>query len=361
MSFLALCLRGNTLNSRIVHEINLMAMIHKRTILFCISASLLFTLNSCEVEDVGLLRTLAGDDWISQKTGTDNPIRDITFVNSRQGWALGYETLIRTQNGGETWEMLSLPVFVPGGSIYFSDASNGWINAIDQSLLKTTDGGNTWSTVLLNSYINQFFSLNAQTAWATTIDQTMLKTEDGGETWAEYEFLYNVTVMQFVNEQVGWVAGYGNEILKTEDGGITWIDQSFDRQGNQAEINDFQSGFFLDENTGWIIGNGPGSGNQWGSYLLKTTDGGQIWESQLLGSNSYPPLAQDIHFIDSQTGYIVGSEDKRGIILKSIDGGETWNKERLLTNKYLYCLHVSEEQEIWAGGDEGIILYNQSR
>ena len=335
-------------------------MIHKRTILFFISTSLLFTLNSCEVEDVGLLRTLVGDDWVSQKTGTDNRISEIVFLDNRQGWALGYETLIRTQNGGETWETLSLPVFVPGGSIYFSDAANGWINAIDQSLLKTTDGGNTWLTIQLNTYIDHFFPLNTQTGWATTIDQTMLKTEDGGETWEEYEFSYNVTVMQFINEQVGWVAGYGNEILKTEDGGRTWIDQSSNRQGNQAEINDFQDGFFLDENTGWLIGNGPGTGNQMGSYLLKTTDGGQTWNTQLLGSNSYPPLAQGIHFIDSQTGYIVGNENERGIILRTIDGGETWTKERLLTNKDLYCLHVSEDQGIWVGGDEGTMLYNQS-
>jgi photosystem II stability/assembly factor-like uncharacterized protein len=335
-------------------------MIHQRTMFLLISASLLFPLTSCEMEDIGLLRTLAGDDWVSQKTGTDNPIRDITFVDNRRGWALGYETLIRTQDGGATWEMLSLPRFLPGGVIYFTDASNGWISDFERGLLKTTDGGNTWSTILLDIYIDQFFPLDAQTAWATTIDQTILKTEDGWETWDEYEFLYIVTVMQFINEQVGWVAGYGNEILKTEDGGRTWIDQSFNRQGNQAEINDFQDGFFLDENTGWLIGNGPGSGNQWGSYLLKTTDGGETWDSQLLGSNAYPPLAQDIHFVDSQTGYIVGTENERGIIMKTVDGGETWTKERLLTNKELYCMYVSEEQEIWVSGDEGVMLYRQS-
>lgn len=334
-------------------------MKHLKIILFLTSFSLALLLASCEMEDIGLLRKLVDDRWVSQKTGTDSPIRDISFVDNRQGWALGYETILRTQNGGETWEKLSPPGFVPGGTIYFSDASNGWVNAVDQGLLKTTDGGNTWSTISVNSYIRQFFPLNAQIAWAVTTDQTILKTEDGGETWDEYEFLYNVAAMQFINEQVGWVAGYGNEILKTEDGGRTWIDQSFKGQGGQIEINDFQDAFFLDEITGWIIGNGPGTGNQIGSYLLKTTDGGQTWHSQLLGSNSYPPLAQDIHFVDSQTGYIVGNENERGVILSTTDGGQTWAKEQLLTSKELCCLYVSNEQEIWVAGDEGAMFYSE--
>lgn len=336
-------------------------MIHSRIILFLISNGLLLSLVSCEMEDVGLFRKLVGDDWVAQNTGTDERIDEIIFLDNRQGWALGYETLIRTKNGGETWEMLSLPTFFAGGTIHFFDAANGWINTISQGLLKTNNGGDTWSTVPLDSFIDQIFFLNALTAWAPTIDQTMLKTVDGWETWEEYEFdVVSTSFLQFVNAETGWALGYGingSSIRRTDDGGLTWRNQFFNVQGGQTDFDEFQNAFFLDENTGWIIGNGYSSGNHTNSYLLKTTDGGQIWESQLLGSNSYPPLAQDIHFINSQTGYIVGSENERGIILKTTNGGESWTKEQLLTDKYLYCLYVSKEQEIWVGGDEGIMLY----
>lgn len=323
-------------------------------------------LSSCEfgeihLEEFDFLRKLVNDKWVVQETGTDNPIRDMFFLDSQLGWALAYETLIRTENGGNSWEKLALPVFVPGGSIHFSDASNGWIKTVDGIFLKSTDGGQSWSTVPLDSYIQQFYPLDAQTAWAITNDQTVLKTTDGWESWDTYEvpLIVGVVDLKFVSTQTGWAVGYGEFILKTMDGGLTWEDQSPNRRGDQAEINDYQAAFFLDEKTGWLIG--ATSGAQIKSYLLKTVDGGQTWDTQLLGVSSYPPLARDIYFLDSQTGYIVGNENERGILFSTTDGGQTWLKEEIFTDRELCCLYVSDEEEIWVAGDDGLILHRPGK
>lgn len=330
-----------------------------RHLLLCLS--LLFT--SCEfgeihLEEFDFLRKLVDDKWVAQEAGTDNPIRDMFFLDSHQGWALAYETLIRTENGGKSWARLPLPVFVPGGNIYFSNASTGWISAIDQGLLKTVDGGSTWSTIPLNTYIDQFYPLDGQTAWIATIDKTMLKTENGWETWDEYEFnVASTSFLQFVNPETGWALGFdlnGSFIRKTMDGGRTWVNQTSNQQGALIEI-EFLGGFFLDENTGWLIG--ATSGAQIKSYLLKTVDGGQTWDTQLLGVSSYPPLARDIYFLDGLTGYIVGNENERGILFSTTDGAQSWVKEEIITDRELCCLYVSDEGEIWVAGDEGLILH----
>ncbi|MEK6481078.1 YCF48-related protein [Catalinimonas sp. 4WD22] len=334
-----------------------------RHLLLCLS--LLFT--SCEFEEINLekfdlLRKLVDDEWIVQATGTDYPIRDMFFLDSQRGWVLAYETLIHTKNGGDSWERLPLPVFVPGGNIYFSDASNGWISAIDQGLLKTVDGGSTWSSISLNTFIDRLYPLDAQRAWIATIDKTILKTEDGWETWKEYEFdVASTSFLQFVNPETGWALGFdsnGSFIRKTMDGGQTWVNQNFNQQGTLTEIQ-FQGGFFFDENTGWLIG--YVIGREYANYILKTADGGQTWSTQLLGINSYPPLAQDIYFLDSQTGYIIGNEDEQGVIFSTSDGGENWSKEEIFTDKELCCLFVSDEEEIWVAGDEGLILYKSGK
>jgi len=71
--------------------------------------------------------------------------------------------------------------------------------------------------------------------------------------------------------------------------------------------------FFVDTSEGFCVGeNGT---------ILKTTDGGTIWNSM------YCPINEnllDIFFVDSSIGYIVGNS---GTILKTTNGGESWNAQ----------------------------------
>ncbi len=59
---------------------------------------------------------------------------------------------------------------------------------------------------------------------------------------------------------------------------------------------------FIDENTGWVVGTG--------GTIMKTTDGGAIWENQNSGTEEYLISAQ---FVDPNSGWVVGSS---GLILK---------------------------------------------
>lgn len=112
----------------------------------------------------------------------------------------------------------------------------------------------------------------------------------------------------FIDEQKGWVVGSGGLINFTNDGGITWETQHIN------DLNDeyFNSVVFSGENEGWVVG--------WGK-IYHTIDAGENWELQ-----TRPPVIgdlQDVYFIDQDTGWIVGYYK---IILKTTDGGENWIK-----------------------------------
>ena len=70
--------------------------------------------------------------------------------------------------------------------------------------------------------------------------------------------------------------------------------------------------FFIDANTGWIVGNND--------TIYKTKDGGNMWSVSTSGTDKY--LAS-VCFVDEDTGYCVGDA---GTILKTVNGGKTWNK-----------------------------------
>ena len=80
-------------------------------------------------------------------------------------------------------------------------------------------------------------------------------------------------------------------IYFSDDGGYTW---DLQYQHNDFLYNDI---FFLDNQTGWVIG--------W-SEVLKTVDGGENWTNQYLPN----PLGLDVeavYFLNADTGWIAGT------------------------------------------------------
>ena len=49
------------------------------------------------------------DTWESQTSGTPERLRDIHFIDSNYGWAVGhYGTIVAITNGGENWSRLDI-------------------------------------------------------------------------------------------------------------------------------------------------------------------------------------------------------------------------------------------------------------
>lgn len=83
-----------------------------------------------------------GITWTAQLTD-GSMVGTFCFADSLHGWATGWPGLIRTSDGGTTWEQIGTEEFWGVTRIQFFDTLNGWATGYGMAA-RTTDGGNTW-------------------------------------------------------------------------------------------------------------------------------------------------------------------------------------------------------------------------
>jgi photosystem II stability/assembly factor-like uncharacterized protein len=116
---------------------------------------------------------------------------------------------------------------------------------------------------------------------------------------------------------VAWASGTNGTILRTEDGGYMW--QSCAMPPG-AEKLDFRGIWAWDAQTAIVMSSGPGDQ----SRLYKTTDGCSSWK--LLFTNPDRDGFWDaVVFWDSKRGFVLGDPVKnKFVLLDTLDQGKTW-------------------------------------
>lgn len=223
----------------------------------------------------------------------------------------------------------------------------------------------TWQNPLPAGFpLNDVFFVDANIGFAVGEQGTILKTTDRGENWiVQSNFQrYSLTAVHFSDANTGTVVGYEwNDtldfpypeglILRTTDGGNNWISQ---KKVADRQLKDVH---FTDSNNGWIVG-----GGWWGSaplgIIFKTTDGGENWMVQL--NDSTVPRLNGVYFTDNNTGTAVGEV---GTILRTSDGGINWTPlNNKTTSAFFQRVFLLDKNDGWiVGWDsspnyEGIIL-----
>lgn len=106
----------------------------------------------------------------------------------------------------------------------------------------------------------------------------------------------------FLDENNGWVAGDG-VLFETKDGGRAWKSIKLDTPG-PAEITDI---YFVNPSTGWVVlqktGSDEVSNQNEQLWLMHTSDGGQSWSLQY---EEKGVLAKRVSFADEQNGWLIG-------------------------------------------------------
>jgi photosystem II stability/assembly factor-like uncharacterized protein len=162
---------------------------------------------------------------------------------------------------------------------------------------------------------------------------------------------YNLSGVSFVNANIGTIVGYdwkhsSGIILRTTDGGNTWVSQL---SGIDASLTDV---CFSDANTGTAVGRG---GN--GGIILRTTDGGKNWARQpcsITTNNLYA-----VSFSDANCGTVVGSFWSgwdRCIFLRTTDGGNNWFSQSGDPNSMFFGVIFTDAKNGTAVGASGDIL-----
>jgi photosystem II stability/assembly factor-like uncharacterized protein len=305
-----------------------------------------------------ILRT--GDGGASWDWGSNIPretIEDVYFVSADRGWFVGGPGIYRTTDGGATWEQQRPP---HGGgaflsAVWFTNSMTGFAvggGGGMEPVSRTTDGGITWTGMTpTNEAVREIFFLDETRGWFAGTNN-IYGTTDGGATWTSLPtgiaaFLDWRTV-HFADASHGWVAGYEGRLLRTTDGGATWTPLM--SATATKSWNDLR---FTSTTAGWLVGN---DGNA--RVVLHTADGGDSWEErQRRTGGTYNAIGM------AGTGMWVAGYDGNGFadIIYSSDGGTTWTSQ--LDGQYpfpLTSLAVVSPQVATAVGNYGLILRTEN-
>lgn len=324
--------------------------------------------------------------WEFQDSGVSVFLRDVFFVDSHYGWAVGDSGIvIATTNGGEKWKSIyALPDTVELKQVQFINKNVGFIGgniikkypnyeARQALLLRTVDGGLSWKKC--NLPVDSSFSigntqfLNADTGWISlnNIGPTswedrrgiLFKTTNGGSSWTildEKDLILNGTFVFINNEQAYsfWAPFFDNfdktNVYKTSDGGANW---NWVGTINKELV---QKTKFVSTSTLWAIGfktsQSQNLGIDWESW---------DWFNYVEGQRF---IAADIEVIDSNNVWLVGAAinswtDIDGRILKTSDCGKNWVVDLDIPDCSFSAIFSIDKKNAWVVGSNGLIIHSK--
>jgi len=239
-------------------------------------------IEAAEVERAAILESLADEHrWLEPPAAVaEIDFRDILYVDAQVAYCVSSQGLLRSADGGKTWDWLEPPYGGLPRAAHFLDADRGWIAGDGGEVHRTDDGGQTWERLSLD------------------------------EPW-------RLSAVFFLDEEHGWVGGESGLVMATDDGGRSWkrLDNWSDREVREIQFTSPDSGAFA----------------TWDGGALWTGDGGTIWTeialpedaagSEMTDGEQIPePLA--VTFVDDELGYAVGTW---GLVLVTRDGGASWD------------------------------------
>lgn len=145
--------------------------------------------------------------------------------------------IVVSTDAGSTWRQARVPVSSDLTAVYFPSARFGWAVGHDGVVLATRDGGDTWTRQLDGRQINDLNLAHVRDRLAAdpgSVELQGLVAElERFEAQGPDKPLLDVW---FENDTDGFVVGAYNMLLRTTDGGQTW--QSwFDRADNPRLMN----------------------------------------------------------------------------------------------------------------------------
>ncbi|MGB3310685.1 MAG: photosynthesis system II assembly factor Ycf48 [Nodosilinea sp.] len=292
--------------------------------------------------------------WQAIQVPVESTLSDVAFTQDpSHGWIVGSRnTLLESQDGGDTWQVRELALGdqpYTFTSIDFA-GDEGWVTGIPSVLLHTGDGGKTWENVPLSKELpgSPFLitAVGSSAAEMATDIGAIYRTEDGGRTWKALVQGAVGVVRNMVRSEDGRyvaVSSRGNFYSTWAKGQDQWIphnrqnsrrlqNMGFDKDGklwviarggqvrfsNSRASDDFTEAIspefgtswglldmaFRTDDEVWVTG---GGGN-----LMCSFDGGQTWyKDKSVGD--VPSNFYRVKFVGSETGFILGQQ---GTILR---------------------------------------------
>lgn len=276
-----------------------------------------------------LKTTNSGLNWTQSFSDDSINIRDLCFVSSSTGFAVGYKRqnndeyyskILKTTNSGISWDSITCKLGRDLEKIFFLNESTGFLYGMIypfvNKIYRTTNGGLSWGDTL-NYALSDMRFLNSTTGYFINDYRTLGRTTNAGANWS-FSSIANQTIntscyptqMCFVNLTTAICTGYLGLSLRTTDNGQTWI--NYNSSFTSEILGDVE---FKDANIGLITG--------YGNFYFKTTNAGQNWTKFYLGGSNTEFGA--MAYAGSNTWYVGANAYPRRLVYKTTNAGTTWD------------------------------------
>ena len=261
------------------------------------------------------MTTNSGNNWTALAINITSAINSLFFTDENNGYAGGDGIFLKTTNAGLNWSVQTQSGNIT--SIHFADASNGCY-VTSYGIYLTTNAGANWTLSSQTYGLNSVWMNNKDIALAVGTYGVIYGMLDGQNWVAKSKDIVGTNQLFsvfFPSIDVGYVGG-SRRMLKTTDAGQNWYSV------NPNTVFNFKSLYFLDNNTGYAIGD---SSYSLESSVFKTMNGGVNWTSRYFPSIEL----KSIHFTSSSVGYVSGmdrSTVNTGVVYKTTDSGNNWSE-----------------------------------
>lgn len=169
--------------------------------------------------------------------------------------------------------------------------------------------------------------------------QFLKETLEGYGYDTEYHGFYGGPIRHIASysENLAWLVTEDSEVLKTSDGGQNWNTMPDNTNSALWGIANVGSDLL------WLTGDD--------GTIRFSSDGGESFQSQSSGVSSW---LFGVNFVNSNDGWIAGDG---GAILHTADGGLDWTTQSTPTGFRLYDVCFVDGSYGWACGREGTILH----
>jgi photosystem II stability/assembly factor-like uncharacterized protein len=278
-------------------------------------------LGACHSKNAG-----SGVDWRNKGPDEDppSPIRDVAFSGADLCWVLtGSGDLLRSRDGGETWDTISGESVDTFDRLCFIDDANGW--ALSSGFRGTAREYESGPPGLVASRI--FRTNNGGSTWTALAQLTKAEVERAGGPHA----------ITFADETHGWLTSLSGA-WRTTDGGRSWGWYAYPRAADSLDATGYVCQF-TNADTGWL--------DTQDGCVYKSTDGGQTWEP--LGPLDPPSRTGRPNITtfldDTLTGLMISSDER---LYRTEDGGHSWHQDPGIDPTVIpESVDVVNQQDAW--------------
>lgn len=204
-----------------------------------------------------------------------------------------------------------------------------------------------------NNFLRRITLSDTNTLWASGHNGTIIKSTDQGNSWSVLPTNTNNIIMNHsaVNNQLVFAIiwefenpPYGTYLIKSTNGGMNWQSQFF-----PIQYEYLQSIHFFNENTGIVAG----------SRTYITTNGGLTWTQAQRDSDLVANLPfLNIKMLSNNYGYACGGFiDVAGVIWKTTNGGLSWKTNGISPDE-IFDMVVLDSLNIVALAGDPEFIYN---